>query len=73
MPKHFWGGRNPPRGDKSVLRPSLNWEGGAARNNQNWYNAGSSEIRRGPHRGVTPGKVPEAYGAGHLGGRVGRR
>ena len=33
-----------PRGDRSVLRPRLNWEGGAAWNTQNWYHAGSSEL-----------------------------
>ena len=33
-----------PRGDKPVLRPRLNWEGGAAWNDQNWYHAGSSEL-----------------------------
>ena len=33
-----------PRGDRSVLRPRLNWEGGAALNDQNWYHAGSSEL-----------------------------
>ena len=33
-----------PRGDRSVLRPHLNWEGGAARYDQNWYHAGSSEL-----------------------------
>ena len=26
-----------PRGDRTVLRPQLNWEGGAAWNDQNWY------------------------------------
>ena len=31
------------------------------------------EIRRGTDGGVTPGRVPEAYGAGRLGGRVGLR
>ena len=31
------------------------------------------EIRRGPDGGVTPVRVPEAYGASHLGGQVGRR
>ena len=31
-----------PRGDRPVLRPHLNWEGGAAGNDQNWYHAGSS-------------------------------
>ena len=31
------------------------------------------EISRGPDRGVTPVRVPEAYGAGRLGGQVGRR
>ena len=34
---------------------------------------GNTELRRGPDRGVTPGTVPEAYGAGRLGGRVGGR
>ena len=34
-----------PRGDRPVLRPRLNWEGGAALNDQNWYHAGSSELR----------------------------
>ena len=33
-----------PRGARSVLHPRLNWEGGAARNDQNWYHAGSSEL-----------------------------
>ena len=33
-----------PCGDRSVLRHCMNWEGGAARNNQNWYHAGSSEL-----------------------------
>ena len=33
-----------PHGDRSVLRPRLNWEGGAAWNDQNWYHAGSSEL-----------------------------
>ena len=33
----------------------------------------TSEIRCGPDGGVTPVKVPEAYGAGRLGGRVSRR
>ena len=33
-----------PRGDRSGLRPHLNWEGGAARNDQNWYHVGSSEL-----------------------------
>ena len=32
------------RGDRSVLRPRLNWEGRAARNDQNWYHARSSEL-----------------------------
>ena len=31
------------------------------------------EIRRGPDGGVTPVRVPEAYGAGCLGGQVCRR
>ena len=31
------------------------------------------QIRRGPDGGVTPVRVPEAYGAGRLGGQVGRR
>ena len=33
-----------PRGDRPVLCPRLNWEGGAAWNDQNWYHAGSSEL-----------------------------
>ena len=33
-----------PCGDRSVLRPRLNWEGGAARKDQNWYHSGSSEV-----------------------------
>ena len=33
-----------PRRDRPVLRPRLNWEGGAAWNDQNWYHAGSSEL-----------------------------
>ena len=33
------------RGDRSVLCPRLNWEGGSAWNDQNWYHAGSSELR----------------------------
>ena len=33
-----------PRGDRLVLRPHLNWEGGAAWNDQNWYHTGSSEL-----------------------------
>ena len=33
-----------PRGDRPVLHPRLNWEGGAALIDQNWYHAGSSEL-----------------------------
>ena len=33
-----------PSGDRPVLRPHLNREGGAAWNDQNWYHAGSREL-----------------------------
>ena len=33
-----------PRGDRPVLHLRLNWEGGAAWNDQNWYHGGSSEL-----------------------------
>ena len=57
-----------PRADRSLLRPRLKREGGAARNGQNWYHAGaaSSGPDQAQEQARSGGRVRRTTGDGTL-------